>query len=80
MKNDCTVLHTLLSSMQNDIMVELSHYQTTNAMWEALKVKFGDIYDNKVAKCANHTMNHHLKVMSNMIRELKAVGNNLIDE
>jgi len=78
MKNDCIVLNTLLSSMQNDIMVELSHYQTTNATWEALEANFGAIYATRLhglslhfdtyQKYANHTMNQHLKVISNIIR------------
>lgn len=59
-------------------------------MWEALKLKYGGTSATRLRGLtmrfdsykmrSDHTMKQHLKVMSSIIRELKAVGNQLTDE
>ncbi|CAA7035581.1 unnamed protein product [Microthlaspi erraticum] len=81
---------TLLSCMQDDLMCEFEEYETAKGMWEALKEKFGATSATKLRrlnqrfsdykKRPNLSMRQHLRVMSNMIRELKNAGQIMSDE
>src|SRR5215469_10102300 len=46
-KNSMTRI-TLLSSMENDIMREFSHFTTAKNMWEALQARFGGTSTTKL--------------------------------
>ncbi|GAV62803.1 UBN2_2 domain-containing protein [Cephalotus follicularis] len=80
----------MLSSTRNDLISEFEEYQPASELWNTLKLKYGSISATKLRELTmrfdNHTMKegqtmkHHLRVMSSMIRELKAVGHNLTDE
>ncbi|VVB01582.1 unnamed protein product [Arabis nemorensis] len=81
---------TLLSCMQDDFMCGFEEYETAKGMWEALKEKFGTTSATKLRrlnqrfndykKRPNQSMRQHLRVMSNMIRELKNDGQTMSDE
>ncbi|ESQ44621.1 hypothetical protein EUTSA_v10003350mg, partial [Eutrema salsugineum] len=81
---------TLLSCMQDDLMCEFEEYETAKGMWEALKDKFGATSATKLRrlnqrfndykKRPNQSMRQHLRVMSNMIRELKNAGQIMSNE
>ncbi|KAL1219683.1 Retrovirus-related Pol polyprotein from transposon TNT 1-94 [Cardamine amara subsp. amara] len=81
---------TLLSCMQDDLMCEFEEYKTAKGIWEALKDKLGATSATKVRrlnqkfndykKHPNQSMRQHLRVMSNMIRELKTAGKIMSDE
>lgn len=81
---------TMLSSMNDDLMCEFEEYDTAKGMWEALKEKFGATSATKLRrlnqkfndykKRPNHSMRQHLRVMSNMIRELKSAGQIISNE
>lgn len=76
--------------MNDYLMCEFEEYDTVKGMWEALKEKFDatlatklrrviqKFNDNK--KRPNHSMRQHLRVMSNMIRELKNDGQIISNE
>ena len=81
---------TLLSCMQDDLMCEFEEYESAKGIWEALKEKFGATSATKVRrlnqkfndykKRPNKSMRQHLRVMSNMIRELRTAGQIMSDE
>ncbi|KAH0671272.1 hypothetical protein KY285_023846 [Solanum tuberosum] len=81
---------TLLSSMVDDLMCEFESYPTAQAMWIALKDKFGGTSAIKLRRLTikfdtyrlrpNSSIRQHLRDMLNMIRELKSTGHNLSDE
>ncbi|CAA7045970.1 unnamed protein product [Microthlaspi erraticum] len=81
---------TLLSCMQDDLMCEFEEYETAKGMWEALKEKFGATSATKLRrlnqrfsdykKRPNLSMRQHLRVMSNMIIELKNAGQIMSNE
>ena len=81
---------TLLSCMQDDLMCEFEEYESAKGIWEALKEKFGATSATKVRrlnqkfndykKRPNQSMRQHLRVMSNMIRELRTAGQIMSDE
>ncbi|ESQ50057.1 hypothetical protein EUTSA_v10002214mg, partial [Eutrema salsugineum] len=81
---------TLLSCMQDDLMCEFEEYETAKGMWEALKDKFGATSATKLRrlnqklndykKRPNQSMRQHLRIMSNMIRELKNAGQIMSNE
>ena len=80
----------MLSSMHNDLIGEFESYGTAQDMWIALKAKFGGtmvtqlraltLKFNTFRMQRGDSMQEHLRKMSAMVRELKAAGNNLIDE
>ncbi|PKI32291.1 hypothetical protein CRG98_047319 [Punica granatum] len=71
--------------MHNDLIVEFETHQTTHAMWEALRAKYGVMSTTKLrelnmrfnssAKQSNQTMQQHLRNMSSMIRDLSSEAN-----
>ncbi|ESQ38716.1 hypothetical protein EUTSA_v10029402mg, partial [Eutrema salsugineum] len=81
---------TLLSCMQDDLMCEFEEYETAKGVWEALKDKFGATSATKLRrlnqrfndykKRPNQSMMQHLRIMSNMIRELKNAGQIMSNE
>ncbi|ESQ50917.1 hypothetical protein EUTSA_v10023107mg, partial [Eutrema salsugineum] len=81
---------TLLSCMQDVLMCEFEEYETAKGMWEALKDKFGATSATKLRrlnqkfndykKRPNQSMRQHLRIMSNMIRELKNAGQIMSNE
>jgi hypothetical protein len=89
-KKDRCPCFTMLSSMHNDLIGKFESYGTAQDMWIALKEKFGGTtvtrlrtltlkFDTFRMQCGD-SMQEHLRKMSVMVRELKAVGNNLTDE
>lgn len=89
-KRDRCARSIMLSSMSNDLLDEFDEYPTAEAMWKALKAKYGGTSATRLRGLTirfdsykmrpEHTMRQHLRTMSSMIRELKAAGNNLTDE
>ena len=80
----------MLGSMHNDLVSVFEDYKTTREMWNALKLKFGEISATRLRALTlkfdfhklgpNGNMKQYLRQMSFMIRELKTAGNNLSDE
>ena len=80
----------MLSSMRNDMMLCFENNRLAMAVWDAVKIQFGGTSTTRLhqitlkfeayKKQSNHTIRQHLTVMSNMVRELKGVGQELIDE
>ena len=76
--------------MNDDLVYEYQQYQTTHAMWVALRGKFGGTIVSKLRqltikfdtyrKVPNKSIKQHLRDMSNMIMELKSVRHALTDE
>ena len=72
---------TLMSCMQDDLLIEYEVYQTAQEMWESLKEKYDGLSATKLRELImkfgsykmrpNHTMKQHLKEMKRIIRELK---------
>ena len=81
---------TLLSCMQDDLMIEYEVYQTSHEMWKALKEKYGGLSATKLRGLVmkfenykmrlNHTMKQHPKEMKRIIKELKTFGHMLTDD
>ena len=81
---------TLLSCMQDDLMIEYEVYQISHEMWEALKEKYGGLSAMKLRGLVmkfgnykmhlNHTMKQDPKEMKRMIKELKTLGHMLTDD
>ena len=75
---------TLLSCMQDDLMIEYEVYQTSHEMWETLKEKYGGLSAMKLRGLVmkfgnykmrlNHTMKQDPKEMKRMIKDLKTFG------
>lgn len=67
-------------------MCEFEHFEIAQAMWVAMKDKFGGTLATKLRKLTikfdtykkhlNHEMAQHIREISNMIRELKLAGHN----
>lgn len=89
-KKDHSARHTMLSSMQNDLIGEYEDFPTAKQMWDQLKFDFGGTSTTRLRslvlkfevyrKDPKHSMTEHLRRMSSMIRELKSAGNVLSDE
>ena len=81
---------TMLSSMHDDLIGEYETFQNTKDMWDQLKFDFGGTSTTRLrslvlkfevyCKDPKHTMTEHFRMMSGMIRDLKAAGNVLTDE
>ena len=81
---------TLLSCMQDDLMIEYEVYQTSHEMWKALKEKYGGLLAMKLRGLVmkfgnykmrlNHTMKQDPKEMKRMIKELKTFGHMLTND
>ena len=80
----------MLSSMHNDLISEFEEHATARIMWDALKLKFAGTSATRLRNLnskfdsykmrLNHTMKQHLRMISTIIRELKAAGNTLTKE
>ena len=89
-RKDLIALILLLSSMRNDIMMRFERHRSAQAVWDAVKVQYGGTSTIRLRqltlkfdgykKCQNHMMRQHLTIMSNMISELRDVGNEMTDE
>lgn len=76
--------------MHDDLLGEFENFTTAKEMWDRLHLKYGGtsatrlraltLRFNQYVMDPKHTMAEHLRVMSTMIREMKADGNNLTDE
>lgn len=85
-----TVWITRLSSMKNSIMCQYEHYRTASEMWLAMKKDFGATFATKLwelvikfdnfKKHTNVRMLKHLRLMVNLVNDLKIVGYVLTDE
>ena len=89
-KKDRSTRFTMLSSMHDDLIGEYKTFQNAKDMWDQLKFDFGGIFSTRLRslvlkfevyhKDPKYTMTEHLKMMSEMIRDLKTAGNVLTDE
>ncbi|KAL6290046.1 hypothetical protein ACE6H2_007556 [Prunus campanulata] len=89
-KKDRCARFTMLSSMHNDLIGGYESYPTAKALWNQLKFDFGGTSTTRLRnlvlkfevyrKNPKHTIHEHLRVLSSMIRDLKAAGNTLTDE
>ncbi|KAG5548704.1 hypothetical protein RHGRI_014154 [Rhododendron griersonianum] len=89
-KKDKSTCFTLLSCMHDDPLEEFENFQTTKAMWDQLRLKYGGtsatrlraltLRFNQYVMDPKHTMAEHLRVMSAMIREMRSAGNDFTDE
>uniref|UniRef100_A0A2N9GH76 Integrase catalytic domain-containing protein n=1 Tax=Fagus sylvatica TaxID=28930 RepID=A0A2N9GH76_FAGSY len=89
-KKDRSTRFTMLSSMHDDLIGEYETFQNAKDMWDQLKFDFGGTSTTRLRslvlkfevyrKDPKHTMTEHLRMMSGMIRDLKAAGNVLTDE
>ena len=80
----------LLSSIRNEIMLCFERYRSAQVVWDVVKVHYGGTSITRLCqltlkfdgykKCQNHTRRQQLKVMSNMISELRTVGHEMTDE
>ena len=69
---------TLLSCMQDNLLIDYEVYQIAHEMWETLKENYGGLSTTKLRKLVmkfgnykmrlNHTMKQHLREMKRMIR------------
>ncbi len=76
--------------MHDDLIGEYEVFQNAKDMWDQLKFDFGGTSTTRLrslvlkfevyCKDPKHTMTEHLRMMSGMIRDLKAAGNVLTDE
>jgi transposase InsO family protein len=89
-KKDRSTRFTMLSSMHDDLIGEYEIFQNAKDMWDQLKFDFSGTSTTRLRslvlkfevyrKDPKHTMTEHLRMMSGMIRDLKAAGNVLTDE
>ena len=89
-KMDRRTRYIMLNSMHGDLIGEFENFPTTMAMWEQLKFTFGGTSITRLRSlvlkfethCKDHkvSMTEHLRVMSNMIRDLNVVWHILTDE
>ena len=89
-KKSSSTCITLLSCIQDDLLIKYEVYQTTNEMWEALNEKYGGLSTTKLRELImefgnykmqpNHTMKQHLKEIKKVIKDLKTSEYVLIDE
>ena len=89
-KKDRSTRFTMLSSMHDDLIGEYKTFQNAKDMRDQLKFDFGGIFSTRLRslvlkfevyhKDPKYTMTEHLKMMSEMIRDLKTAGNVLTDE
>jgi hypothetical protein len=80
----------MLSNMHDDLIGEYEVFQNAKDMWDQLKFDFGGTSTTRLRslvlkfevyrKYQKHTMTEHLRMMSGMIREIKAARNVLTDE
>jgi hypothetical protein len=76
--------------MHDDLIGEYEAFQNTKDMWDQLKFDFGGTSTTRLrslvlkfevyCKDSKHTMTEYLRMMSEIIRDLKVAGNVLIDE
>lgn len=76
--------------MDDDVMREFCKHEKVKDMWSILKEKFGKTSLARIRslaikfatykKCLNHNMHKHSRHMSNMINDIKDVGNELTNE
>ena len=89
-KKDRCARFTMLSSMHNDLIGEFEDYPNAQEVWNQLKIAYGGTSTTRLRALtlkfkqyvmdSKHSMAEHLRTMSTLIRDLKAVGNNLFDE
>lgn len=80
----------MLSSIDKDLLCKFKAYDSAQTVWQVLKMKFDETSATKLHGLtmrfdlykmhSNHVMKQHLRVMSNMIHELKTKENNLTDK
>ena len=89
-KKDRCACFTMLSSMHNDLIGEFEDYPNAQEMWNQLKIAYEGTSATRLRALtlkfeqyimdSKHSMAEHLRTMFALIRDLKAVGNNLFDE
>ncbi|XP_075080296.1 uncharacterized protein LOC142165820 [Nicotiana tabacum] len=89
-KKDSTIREIIVSSVADDLIYECEQYPTAQAMWAYLREAYGGttvtrlrqltIKFDTYKKRHDHGVKQHLRVMSNMIAQLKSVGHVLSDE
>lgn len=80
---------TMLNDMHDNLIGEYENSPAAKEIWEQLKFAFGGTSTTRLRalvlkietyKDSGNSMTEHLRVISNMNRELKAARNNLIEE
>ena len=76
--------------MHKDLIGEFESYPTAKEMWDQLRLKYGGtiatrlhalmLRFNQYMMDPKHSMSEHLRVMSSLIKEMRATGHDLIDE
>ncbi|KAK2966262.1 hypothetical protein RJ640_003319 [Escallonia rubra] len=89
-QKDRSAHYTLWNSLQNDLIGQFDKLPTCKTLCDQLKFSFGGTSTTRLrslvikfeeyTKDPKHTMNEHLRVMSNMIGKLREVGHARTDE
>lgn len=89
-QKDRSARYTMLYCMHNDLIGEFENCLTAKDMWDNLKVKFGQTSATRLRALTlkwmrytmdtSHSVAEHLRIMSAMIRDLKAAGREVDDE
>jgi xylose isomerase len=89
-KKDRSTRFTMLSNMHDDLIEEYEAFQNAKDMWDQLKFDFGGTSTTRLrslvlkfeayCKDPKHTMTEHLRMMSEMIHDLKAAENIFTDK
>ena len=84
-KKDRSTRFTMLSGMHDDLIGEYETFQNAKDQWDQLQFDFGGTFTTRLRslvlkfevyyKDPKHKMTEHLRMMSGMIRDLKAAGN-----
>ena len=80
----------MLCSMHNYLIGEFKDYLNAQEIWNQLKIAYEGTSATRLQALtlkfvqyvmdSKHSMAAHLRMMSTLIRDLKATGNNLFDE
>jgi len=89
-KRDRSARYTMLSCMHDDLLGEFERFPTSKDMWAQLKVRFGQTSATRLCtlqlKWMQYTINssrsisEHLRIMSAMVRDLRAAGEEISEE
>ena len=86
-KKDRRACFTMLCCMHDDLIGEFEDYPTAKDMWDQLKVRFGQTSETRLRTLQLKWMNYkmdssrtvveHLRIMSGIVRDLKAAGKDI---
>lgn len=89
-RKDRSARFTMLFCMHNDLIGEFETCLTAKDMWDKLKITFGQTSATRLRALnlkwmdytidPSHNVTEHLRIMSAMVRDLKAAGRDVPDE